>query len=573
MTHDAYADFQPAWSPDGKKIAFVSDRTRTEFHYLSFSGTDIMLLDYNDRSIQPLGLFSDSKNFNPQFSPDGKSICFISNSGGFANIYRHSLTDHANYRITQVATGISGITDLSPAMSISSGTGEIMFSVFKDAGYSIHALKPESFHENKIDPVNATDGGKLPQLQKTIPSLADSLLQASDGGLPQNMSLKIESYHPHLSLDYLGQMGTIGFNPSGSVIGGDLIGFFSDMLGNHRLAVALAANNINSFKDVGGQVYYQFLKHKLQFGILLSHIPFVNTASYTGVESNGKDYIGQLIQRLTYNQAAIITSLPLSMNRRLELTTGFSRYGYQMEYIRYFEDGTKDEELLASPPPINLFNTGLAYVGDYSYFGFTSPFRGRRYRISIEPTWGSLQYVTALADYRHYFFFKPFTFAVRNMLMARMGRDAANDNLQPMFLGFETLLRGYSSASFSSDECEDETGNRCPSFDRLIGSRINVLNMEIRVPVLGVRNFGLFHFPWVPLELGAFADAGIAWTQEEKPEFRLATRSQGRIPVFSTGLSTRINILNALILEFYYVYPFQRPLKGWHFGFTVSPGW
>jgi hypothetical protein len=45
------------------------------------------------------------------------------------------------------------------------------------------------------------------------------------------------------------------------------------------------------------------------------------------------------------------------------------------------------------------------------------------------------------------------------------------------------------------------------------------------------------------------------------------------VPVFSTGVSARMNVLGYLVFEAYYAYPFQRPEKGAHFGFVLSPGW
>jgi hypothetical protein len=45
------------------------------------------------------------------------------------------------------------------------------------------------------------------------------------------------------------------------------------------------------------------------------------------------------------------------------------------------------------------------------------------------------------------------------------------------------------------------------------------------------------------------------------------------VPVFSTGVSARFNVMGFMILEAYYALPFQRPTKGWHWGFQVSPGW
>ena len=45
------------------------------------------------------------------------------------------------------------------------------------------------------------------------------------------------------------------------------------------------------------------------------------------------------------------------------------------------------------------------------------------------------------------------------------------------------------------------------------------------------------------------------------------------VPVVSTGVAARFNILGYLILEAYYAYPFQRPVKGAHWGFNIMPGW
>jgi hypothetical protein len=45
------------------------------------------------------------------------------------------------------------------------------------------------------------------------------------------------------------------------------------------------------------------------------------------------------------------------------------------------------------------------------------------------------------------------------------------------------------------------------------------------------------------------------------------------VPVFSAGVSARLNVAGLLVLEAYHAYPFQRPDRGSHWGFLVSPGW
>jgi hypothetical protein len=110
-----------------------------------------------------------------------------------------------------------------------------------------------------------------------------------------------------------------------------------------------------------------------------------------------------------------------------------------------------------------------------------------------------------------------------------------------------------------------------------------VANAEVRVPLFGVEEYGLINFPFLPTELSAFVDAGLAWNGQSvcdeggevigcSPEFAWESDT-GRIPVVSAGVSARMNVLGFVILETYYAYPFQRPNKGWHLGFNMAPGW
>jgi len=65
----------------------------------------------------------------------------------------------------------------------------------------------------------------------------------------------------------------------------------------------------------------------------------------------------------------------------------------------------------------------------------------------------------------------------------------------------------------------------------------------------------------------------VAWTAQEPPVWKWATESSERIPVFSTGVSFRINLMGYIILEIYGARPFQRPLKNWLWGLNLAPGW
>jgi hemolysin activation/secretion protein len=116
-------------------------------------------------------------------------------------------------------------------------------------------------------------------------------------------------------------------------------------------------------------------------------------------------------------------------------------------------------------------------------------------------------------------------------------------------------------------------GSSCPEFDRLVGSRIGAANFEIRIPLFGTKEFGLFRTNILPVELSPFVDAGVAWTSESQPKFVFQRDTPDRVPLVSTGISSRFNLFGALVLEVFYAKPFQRPTKGWVWGLQLLPGW
>lgn len=152
------------------------------------------------------------------------------------------------------------------------------------------------------------------------------------------------------------------------------------------------------------------------------------------------------------------------------------------------------------------------------------------------------------------------------MHIGRYGPDSEDRILTPIFLGQPQFVRGYNIFSLQAGEF-NQLGHL------LLGSRIAVTNIEARIPLLGFDRLGLINFPFVPTELSFFFDGGLAWDSDRSPEFRLQGQSPEQIPVFSAGVSTRFNLLSAFIVEAFYVYPFQRPDRGAHFGFQISPGW
>jgi len=588
LTNDRYAELHPAWSPDGSTIAFATDRgPATSFERLQYGEMNLALMDVASGNVRTLEIFTGAKHINPQYAPDGRNLYFVSDREGFSDIYRLDLASNEVFQVTRTATGVSGVTALSPTLSVARQTGRLVFSVFDNGGNVIHALSPEDARGVPVTRLAAQGGIPAAGILTPVDAVGRSMVQAyladATTGLPATTPGRVSDYKPSLSLAYLGAP-TVGVGVStssfGSGIAGAVSAGFSDMLETREVGAALAAQG--TLKDIGGDVYYKNTKRRWNWLTDLSHIPYL-----TGFQSINNDVVentpvvrvDQVLQRIFVDQAAFTTQYPFSQTRRVEFTASYIHYGFDNDAESFFflPNGQflgQQNSNIPAPSGVGFGQASLALVGDYSYFGFASPVAGGRYRFEVSPAVGQITFTTLLGDYRRYFFAQPFTFAMRGLYYGRFGRDAESGRLSPLYLGQETLIRGYDVNNFDPGECT-QTGNQnaCPEFDRLLGSRIGVANFEIRFPLFGVREYGLINFPYLPTEIAPFFDAGVAWAKGEPTDFKFARRSTDRIPVFSTGVSARMNVLGYLVLEAFYAYPFQRPDKGGHFGFVLSPGW
>lgn len=586
LTNDKYAELEPAWSPDGETLAFTTDQGgTTDLGKYVFGKMHIGLFNIKTRAIRYISMGKGVKLINPQFSPDGESIYFIADPDGFSNVYRYSFNNDEFYRVTNIATGVSGLTELSPAISVSSKTGRLIFDVFSNTNYNIRGLNKEEAQgeKYKTSEKEYEDVVALPLKNKSDEGIVENYLKDETTGFIAENDFKKSDYEPSLKLYNIGQVAIgIGTDRYGTYLGGGVSMLFSDMLGNHILSAAVQANG--EFKDIGGQVVYFNRKRRLNWGVAAGHIPYLSgyfgqrldTVTVQGQQYLANDFIFYK-QRVFNNQLSLLGAYPLSTNRRFEFGIGYQRISFDLEADHTVTVGNSVvnyyTESLNSPPAINLFQTDFAYVGDYSFMGFTSPVQGSRYRFGIQPSIGSLNFVSLTADYRKYFFFSPFTLAFRALHYGRYGGDAESNRLSPLSIGYQTLVRGYDLNSFNQSECSGQGLNGCPVFDRLIGSKLAVFNMEFRIPLFGNEQFGIVNFPYLPTELSLFLDGGLAWSQNSKPVLKFAGRSNERIPVFSAGIAARFNILGYVVGQVYYADAFERPDNRFQFGFVISPGW
>jgi len=583
LTNDLNADLQPSWSPDGKYITFVSDRegklpegaeAGSDFRRLSHAPLRVAVIEVNTGKVQALPAIAGAKHISPQFSADGRSVYFVSDRGGFSDIYRVEIPTGDVFQVTHAATGVSGISEFSPAISVARQTGAVVFSVFEEGGMLIASLSQEEAAGERLPSF-----GAIPATAAILPGggvgtdhIVSTYVTDYGNGLPADTEIPSRNYRPGLRLAYIGppSLAVTAGGPLGTTVQGGASAYFTDLLGNHFLGVAAQASGY--VRDIGGQVIYLNSERRVTWGLSAERTPYVY--GYGVQTATGLDYV---IAHSSVTGASLLSQYARDASTRFEMSAGHQYYSYYLESQTIA--GVPDNVPLETPSPLSLSHASVAFVGDDATLGYTSPIAGTRFRFEATPTFGTLNFQNFLVDYRKYLYMKPFTFSVRGLHIGRYGRDAENERIGSIFLGDPSLIRGYGFDTFGPQDCTPTTGgslggSTCAEFDRLLGSKIATVNMEFRIPLFGARGLGLINtMALPPLEIAPFIDAGVAWTSTSSPVWEFSGNSTERTPVFSGGIASRLNAFGFAIIEVFYARPFQRPGRGGVWGFTLQPGW
>ncbi len=595
LTDDPYAQLHPAYSPDGRTIAYATEAAGSDLATLAFGPYELKLLDLETGESRPVPQMAGAKNVNPVWSRDGRSLFFISNRNGIPNLYRLELETEQLYQLTDLFTGISGIVDVSPALSGAREEDRLAFTVYEDGGYNIYVLSgerellgeplKEGFEQSTginpalLPPSPRSEESTFNRVATYLGDVTRGLPAAEDGA-----GYTATDYRARLGLDYVGQpqLGASVGGPFGGGVYGGVAGIFSDVLGHHNLFGMIQAQG--QIDEIGFATQYMNTRQRWNYGGVAQRLPYIFGYYSMGVDSlDGQQVPTQDLVRVRQFDTALqgYTQYPFSTAHRIEFSAGLRRISTDAQIYRLLLDPQSyrprsDRFMKESGFALNMAEVSAALVYDNTVFSYTSPFAGQRYRFQLSPVLGDLQIVQALADFRRYFYLSPFTLAVQALHNGKYGRDSdgiidGQRVFYDQYLGQPWYVRGYYDA-YSDCRRSGVDTDACPVLNQLFGSRVAVAKAELRFPLVRQLVLGnVMALP--PIEGFMFFDAGAAWNSETTPVFYngVPELSNERGIMTSAGAGARINLFGYLILEVDYLRAFALE-NGWRWAFNFVPG-
>ena len=618
LTNDEYGDLQPAWSPDGQRIAFASDRgPDTDLNVLQLGKWQISVYDLRTGAIEVLpnqgGL-----NLNPVWSPDGQQLAFISDRTGIQNVFLFDFSNREHFQITNVLGGISAITEYSPALTWARQADKMAFAYYERGDYTVWTVdNPRSrrtvayrqANTERVAVVNPVDtaasrrvldsltlrpgpgeptstyrgaagtrqSSVLPPSEtvETAPATIAALIADPHFALPDTARFKEYPYRISFHPDYIADP-SVGYTPNYGNFSGGTAFVFSDLLGNHQIAVS--ANVYGRLSDASVFLGYANLSRRLQYTLGASQDPIYVPLNGQCQQTNQGIVCAADYLRYVVRNVFAIGQYPFNRFTRFETGLQFNSIGQGLiTLFQQCNNGGFCDEIQTQDgpglPTINYVTPNTAFVSDNSLFGTTGPISGRRMRFQVSQNLGRLMFTDFLADYRRYdpIIFNRLTVATRFLSSVSIGRD---ETFFQKYIGRPDFVRGYDRANFGRVDCTSTIGTSLECNNtQLAGSRVAVANAELRFPLIRRFDIGTaFGLP--PVDGLLFYDVGLAWSEAQKvyltrpDNFDSETQ---RYPLRSYGAGLRVNLFNLAILRWDYARPLDAARKpNWTFSLGAS---
>jgi len=593
LTNDIYGQIQAQWSPDGKYLAFVTDYVPGEKS--PSKKLHLAIMDMATGQITIPNVFPEAYDMSPVFGGDSKTVYFVSDVEGFRDIYSYNIETRKVTKLTNFFTGVSGMSMMSPALSFDYKTNRLFYNYYFNNTYQIYSVDADSLAMMNFDRSQREIAGNLPPNQN-LNNYVDSAI-LSDNYLFDNLPDVKGKFVPYKRKFLVESIGNIGFNTGNSYFGmgvyGGLNVLVGDVLGENRMFLGISGSG--DLDNLGGQLAYYNQKRRTWWGASLSHNPYNNSMVYyvpdtlAWMAENGvTDTINVINAKLDVltifeDNLSLFASYPLTQTRRIEASASFSYYWFSHKvYNNYYCNDARyctapvflgmSIDTLETPPGFNVNNFGLAFIEDDSYFGMTSPMKGKITYLGINGVLGAINLYNADIDIRRYYYVRPVSFAFRLMQSYRFGKDAESGAIPDYYVISPWYIHGYTNAALVRYM---QYGGSEQIIYGFLGSRMAVANAEVRLPVVGVDRLALIKSKYLFADFNAFFDAGLAWHSYESVALQhISTSDNVHTPVMSTGVSLRINLFGQIIIEPYYAYPLSLPgFKGGVLGINFGSGW
>ncbi len=552
LTDDRYDDKEPDFAPSGNEIFFSSDRpTRSSnpdsaFNYGVYN---IFKMELGDRSISAI---TDTTGINtdPAVSPDGNRLVFVSDRNGIYNLYVKEFSDGNIFPVTDALSGC-----FSPTWSPNGD--QIVFSGFQKAGFDIFLMKKirriDTEEEGlKLTPFMSKDPGSIfvpvpAEAKEAVVEKPEEKLDFSnyifragevrvdseyveapdttktdeDATEEDSTAALVDSEGEYVKKEYKLRFtpdfvsGNIGYDTYYGFAGESYFAF-SDIMGDHNIFLA---TNLGNFLDqLNVQGFYTYNARRTNYGVGLFH------SQYYYIDSMNRLFNDRIYGGL------FSASRPFSKFTRLEFSA------LHLSIDRKYHDPPFDDADRRS------LKGSLSLINDTVLWGITGPTDGHRYALHYSQSFpdvlgSNLDFQTIELDYRNYFNIKDrYLFAFRFAGGASYGNDP-----QEFFLGGTANWIGRSWKRDDIYGVNDIYFSRIASplrgykYYEQSGDRYALMNIELRYPFV---DYFKMRFP-LPMTLAyingvCFYDMGAAWYKDD-----------GFRGVKTTGGSTRLHDLLA----------------------------
>jgi len=507
---DDYADERdPCWSPDGRRIAFAADRDsppspRFERAY------DIYAIDVATGDVERL-VASAGNESSPAWSPDGRTIVYVSDRGGTPDLYAATLDDSTSLRLTDLVGGAA-----SPSWD---GAGKrLAFALYGEGGWDIAVAKdpltalrgegaePEIFasiepaeHAEPPDPYAVTadrdapaadvtgDAPPEPEESRAVRLARDSYRSARRHGRPppeedeERRPGSVEPYRPRFSPDWVdggfSYSSAYGFGGSAQIV-------VSDVLGDHRFY--LATDFFSTIDASNFHLQYEHLAHRINYAASVFRYTeyYYSERTMLGEDLGEKRYFTEDSYGMSVGAA-----YPFSKFSRVE----FDLSAFKIDRTFAEETDSGEIELTEERVDRTLLVPSLRLVNDTTLWGSVGPVSGGRSSFVVakasEIGSGGFRYLTVAADFRRYL-----RIGARHSLALKLvGARSTQADAQNFYIGGVNSLRGYDDFKFGGTRMALASVEfRYPFIDRL------EIASPIPLSIWGVRGI-------------LFADLGATW--------------------------------------------------------------